>query len=69
MRERSLCICPMSDVKYLKSDEYGSTSVTVLNGEQAVVKEAFCAEGTEILENEYAMLRRLGESAFDTLQR
>ena len=40
MRERSLCICTMSDVKYLKSDEYGSTSVTVLNGEQAVVKEA-----------------------------
>lgn len=69
MREKSLCICPMSDVKYLKSDEYGSTSVTVLNGEQAVVKEAFSADGAEILENEYAMLRRLEESGISGFPR
>lgn len=51
-----------SERKCLKADELGCTYLDVLNREQVIVKETSDPETAALLENEYRMLLKIGES-------
>lgn len=51
-----------SERKCLKADELGCTYLDVQDGAQVIVKETFDLDSAALLENEYRMLVRIGES-------